>query len=161
MTKISGNFPKKRPFFGVLGLIGYWVSEMDPPKFRVSRKKVPQKKVSDFSGFTNFLKKNVFFRVSALYRRVGGSNFRGFSPEIRQKNDRKFPGISPPEFPEIRGVIFENQLVTQPNRRKNGEKIPPKNPEKTGKKVTKIARFFLRNFRKKRRFLMFPRCSDL
>ena len=44
MTKISGNFPEKWPFFGGLGFIGYWFPEMDPPKNRGKKKKCPKKK---------------------------------------------------------------------------------------------------------------------
>ena len=60
-AKISGNFPEKWPFFGVLGCVGYWFPEMDPPKNRGGKKKVPEKKVSVFFCFSDFLKKNVFF----------------------------------------------------------------------------------------------------
>ena len=60
-AKISGNFPEKWPFFGVLGCVGYWFPEMDPPKNRGKKKKVPEKKVSVFFCFSDFLKKNVFF----------------------------------------------------------------------------------------------------
>ena len=84
MTKISGNFPEKWPFFGGLGFIGYWFPEMDPPKNRGKKKSV-QKKSDGFFLFLRFFEKNVFFLSFRFGTQGRPSKFPDFFSEKSTK----------------------------------------------------------------------------